>query len=93
MKFSFTVKHGRNISSIWDKYFSLSLLEENQLCAKMTKCSLDKEEVDYLGHAISKEGAKVDLTKIKAITEWLKVNNISKLRGFLGLTGHYQRFI
>jgi hypothetical protein len=27
------------------------------------------------------------------ITEWNKPKNISKLRGFLGLAGYYQRFI
>jgi hypothetical protein len=35
----------------------------------------------------------VDPNKIKVITEWPKPKNISKLRGFLGLTGYYQRFI
>jgi hypothetical protein len=35
----------------------------------------------------------VDPEKIKAITEWPKPKNISKLRGFLGLTGYYRRFI
>jgi hypothetical protein len=35
----------------------------------------------------------VDPEKIKAITEWPKPNNISKLRGFLGLTGYYRKFI
>jgi hypothetical protein len=35
----------------------------------------------------------VDLEKIKAITKWPKPKNISKLRGFLGLTGYYRRFI
>ena len=43
-----------------------------------------KEEVDYLGHKISKEGVKVDPSKIEAIIEWTKLDNISKLRGFVG---------
>jgi hypothetical protein len=71
----------------------LSLLEKNQFYAKLSKCSFGKEEVEYLGHVISQEGVKVDLEKIKAITEWPKPKNISKLRGFLGLTGYYRRFI
>jgi hypothetical protein len=71
----------------------LSLLEKNQFYAKLSKCSFGKEEVEYLGHVISQEGVKVDPEKIKAITEWPKPKNISKLRGFLGLTGYYRRFI
>jgi hypothetical protein len=35
----------------------------------------------------------VDPNKIKEITKWPKPKNISKLRGFLGLTGYYRRFI
>ena len=70
----------------------LSMLEENQFYAKMSKCMFGKEEVSYLGHVISKEGVKVDPKKIKSITDWPKPTNISKLRGFLGLTRYYQRF-
>ena len=40
-----------------------------------------------------KEGVKFDPSKIKAITEWPKPDNISKLRGFLGLTGYYRIFV
>ena len=71
----------------------LTILEEHQFFAKMSKCTFGKEEVDYLGHIISKEWVKVDPSKIKAITEWPKPDNISRLRGFLGLTGHYQRYV
>ena len=59
----------------------------------MSKCTFGKEEVSYLGHVISKEGVKVDPEKIKSITNWPKPTKISKLRGFLGLTGYYRRFI
>ena len=59
----------------------------------MSKCTFDKEEVSYLGHVISKEGVKVDLEKIKSIKEWPKPTNISKLRGFLRITGYYKIFI
>jgi len=71
----------------------LVVLEEHQFYAKKSKCTFGKEEVEYLRHIISKEGVKVDPNKIKAIREWPKPVNISKLRGFLGLTGYYRRFI
>jgi hypothetical protein len=67
----------------------LSLLEENQFYAKMSKCTFGKEEVEYHGHIISKDGVKVDPKKIKAIIEWPKPKSISKLRGFLGLVRYY----
>ena len=49
--------------------------------------------MDYLGHIISKEGIKVDPSKIKVITKWPKPDNILKLRGFLGLSGYYRRYV
>ena len=42
----------------------------------MSQCTFGKQEVAYLGHIISKEGVKVDPSKIKAITEWPKPYNI-----------------
>lgn len=66
-----------------------TVLEEHQFYAKKSKCTFGKEGVEYLGDIISKEGVKVDLNKIKAISEWSKRVNIAKLRGFLGLTGYY----
>ena len=63
----------------------ITILEEHQFYAKMSKCTFGKEE--------SKEGVKVDPSKIKAMTEWPKPNNISKLRGFLGLTRYYRRYV
>ena len=71
----------------------LTILEEHQFYAKMSKCTFGKQEVDYLGHIISQKGVKVDPSKIKVITKWSKPNKISKLRGFLGLTRYYRRFV
>eukprot|EP00253_Pinus_taeda_P002639 PITA_02639 len=71
----------------------LSVLEKNQFYAKLSKCTFGQKEVEYLGHIISREGVQVDPNKIKAIKEWSKPKNISKLRGFLGLTRYYRRFI
>ena len=71
----------------------LTILEEHQFVAKISKCAFRKEELYYLDHIISKEGIKVNPNKIKAITKWPKPDNISKLRGFLGLTGYYRRYV
>ncbi|WVZ22270.1 hypothetical protein V8G54_000814 [Vigna mungo] len=42
---------------------------------------------------ISKKGVEMDQDKIKAVMEWEEPKNLRALRGFLGLTGYYKRFI
>lgn len=43
----------------------LRFFRENQLYAKLNKCSFVQIEVHYLGHGISKEGIAVDREKIR----------------------------
>lgn len=71
----------------------LQLLEEKRLFAKRSKCFFGVQEVEYLGHIVSHEGVKVDPSKIKAIKEWKIPTSIKHLRGFLGLTGYYRKFV
>jgi len=71
----------------------LQTLRENQLYAKLKKYEFWLTEVIFLGHVVSKEGIKVDLQKIKAITEWPRPTNVTEVRSFLGLAGYYRRFV
>ncbi|NOP08402.1 hypothetical protein G9P61_28865, partial [Klebsiella pneumoniae] len=68
-------------------------MEEKQLYAKRSKCFFGVQEVEYLGHIVYHEGVKVDPIKIKAIKEWKIPTSIKHLRGFLGLTGYYRKFV
>ena len=71
----------------------LEALRSNKLYAKMSKCSFAKEEIEYLGHIISKDGVATDPQKLSIIANWPSPQTITQLRAFLGLTGYYRKFI
>jgi hypothetical protein len=71
----------------------LQVLRDNKLFAKQSKCVFATEQVEYLGHVISAKGVATDPQKIVAVQEWSLPKTLTQLRGFLGLTGYYRRFV
>ena len=49
--------------------------------------------MSFLGHIVSKEGIRVDQSKIEVILEWKPPRNVTKVRSFLGLAAYYRRFV
>ena len=85
-------------SASWAEHLShiravLSVLRENQLFLKRSKCSFGETSVAYLGHVISALGVAMDTSKVQAILDWPTPSSVRALRGFLGLAGYYRRFI
>jgi hypothetical protein len=70
-----------------------SILEKHQFLIKRSNCSFAKTSVDYLGHVISKKGVATDPSKVIVVQQWPTPSNVKQVRGFLGLTGYYRRFI
>lgn len=71
----------------------LQILRKHRLYAKLSKCEILKQKVEYLGHYISSEGISVDLRKVTVVKEWPIPTNISELRSFLGLASYYRKFV
>lgn len=72
---------------------TLHCLSTHQLCLKLSKCVFGQTSVEYLGHMVSKGEVRADPKKISAMKDWPKPKSLRQLRGFLGLTGYYRRFI
>ena len=80
-------EHGEHLRIV------LSVLQEKQLFAKLSKCEFWMSEVKFLGHVISRGGVAVDPSKVEAVINWERPRNASEVRSFLGLAGYYRRFI
>jgi hypothetical protein len=72
---------------------ALQILREHQLYAKFSKCEFWLDQVEFLGHVISKEGIAVNPSKVASDLEWEAPKNVKQIRGFLGMAGYYRRFI
>ena len=71
----------------------LQTLANHKLYARMSKCVFAANEVEYLRHVISRQKVQTNPKKIKAMKDWPIPKNLKTLRGFLGLTGYYRKFI
>ena len=68
-------------------------LTEYNLKLKPLKCSLFREEINYLAHRVSKNGVRPSDINVKAIAKYAPPQTYTKIIAFLGLVGHYRRFI
>lgn len=71
----------------------LSILCDNQLRVKRSKCAFTTTLVAYLGHVISASGVAMDGDKVAIVARWPQPKSAQVLHGFLGLAGYYWSFI
>jgi hypothetical protein len=71
----------------------LHLLSQHQLFLKQSKCDFGASEVEYLGHLVGKDSARVDPKNIEAMQDKPHPKTLKSFHGFLGLTGYYRKFV
>ncbi|GJV78602.1 putative reverse transcriptase domain-containing protein [Tanacetum coccineum] len=52
-----------------------------------------KDEVQFLGHVVNRDGIHVDPSKVESVKNWKTPESSTEIRSFLGLAGYYRRFI
>nr|DAD38797.1 TPA_asm: hypothetical protein HUJ06_013119 [Nelumbo nucifera] len=68
-------------------------LHTNSLYIKKSKCSFAASQVEYLSHFISAKGVSIDPSKVVVVRNWPSPTILKQLRGFLGLSRYYRRFV
>lgn len=66
-------------------------LKKYRLRINLSKCEFGKNEIEFLGYVINKEGIRPTEEKVKAISHFLKPKTVSNLRRFLGIINFYRR--
>jgi len=87
------VYSGDMAAHVGDVESVLSILKGNGLYAARKKCEFGVDRIEFLGHIVTPDGLSCDPHKIDAVKDWPVPRTMGELRGFLGLSGYYRRFI
>ncbi|KAG6439566.1 hypothetical protein O3G_MSEX000882, partial [Manduca sexta] len=71
----------------------LNLLTKANLKLNLKKCSFLKTSVSYLGHEVTAGSIRPGLTKINAVSEFKRPQNVHQIRQFIGLASYFRKFV
>ena len=80
-------EHIRHVTEV------LECLKQADLQLKPEKCEWHKEEVEFLGFIVGRNGVKMSPTKIEVIKSWQTPTTVKKIQEFLGFVNFNRRFI
>ena len=79
--------HKQHVSEV------LCRLRKHGLYARPDKCHFSTDTVEYLGFILSKEGLKMDQSKVQTIQDWPEPRKVKDIQSFSGFANFYRRFI
>lgn len=71
----------------------LEVLQKHKLVCKLKKCDFLKQEVDYVGFSIGKNGVSPQYAKVAPIQEMPYAKCVLDIKRFLGMLGFYSMWI
>ena len=71
----------------------LTILRQNKLSLKHTKCKFEVLETEYLGLIVAQGNVRMDKGKVQGVLDWPVPKTKKELCGFLGFLNFYRRFI
>ena len=71
----------------------LNNLRKTNLTINLEKSQFFRQEISYLGYRLTTQGIQATEDKISAIMKFPTPKNQKQLKGFLGLTNFYNRFM
>uniref|UniRef100_A0A914H3L2 RNA-directed DNA polymerase n=1 Tax=Globodera rostochiensis TaxID=31243 RepID=A0A914H3L2_GLORO len=80
-------KHKEHLSTVFQR------IREAGLKLKISKCAFSAGELPFLGHVLTSDGLKMDMDKMRPITEFPIPRSKKALQSFLGFLAYYRKFI
>ena len=68
-------------------------LQEHGLKLKPSNCEVFKPKINYLAHHVSQKGVLPSKKNLESIAQCPPPDTYTKVKSFVGLVGHYRRFI
>ena len=78
---------------LWRMRVVFDHLHEHGLKLKPSKCEVFKSEINYLAHHVSRKGVLPSKKNLESIAQCPPPDTYTKVKSFVGLVGHYRRFI
>ena len=78
---------------LWRMHVVFDCLCEHGLKLKPSKCEVFKSEINYLAHHVSQKGVLPSKKNLESIAQCPPPDTYTKVKSFVGLVGHYRRFI